>query len=50
MENQLEKQPEIEIALSIGVDRGDIIEFEELLKQVPGAVLGDNDLMPLKHS
>lgn len=30
--------------------RGRILQLEEALKQVPGAVLGDSDEMPLKHS
>lgn len=30
--------------------RARILRFEELLSQVPGVVVGDNDMMPLKHS
>lgn len=32
------------------LDRNDILDFEEALKKAPGAVFGDNDLCPLKHT
>lgn len=38
----------------IGADRssirGDIMDFESLLKEQPGASFGDSDMCPLKHS
>jgi hypothetical protein len=30
--------------------REDLIKLEKVLEQVPGAVLGDSELLPLKHS
>lgn len=30
--------------------RGKILDFEEQLKDIPGAFIGDSDLCPLKHS
>lgn len=40
----------IEKTLEKQISREDILTLENALSQVPGAVIGDSDLMPLKHA
>ena len=32
------------------ISRGDILDFERALAEIPGAIIGDSEICPLKHS
>lgn len=50
METMVTTQAQGDIEAAKPITRQDLLQLEDALSKVPGAVFGDSDLMPLKHS